>query len=581
MMMKKFFFKRLKYYFLLMLFPTLILLLVSVTTTVRQENRALSALADTHLSNVQQNLDLVISNALYQHDLMSSNPQLNLALQKVLLFSAMDYSDYIFSNSMKAILSSIAKSHPYISSIYLYLDDYTDFFASGKGVCYLDDYYDTSWYSSYLTLPASETLWIESRTVQEFSFEEPREIITVYQRMTYSKGVIVVNIDIEEFREILSSMLTLPQESVHVFNGSQKLLVSTELSEDTADLSALLSAGELPSHKWMRTDSGFGMATVRYFSDFDLYLVSWMGVGAIADKLLELGKWLSLVFLFNCLLIFFLSYETTRRSFTQINHVITSLQNAENGIFPQHGEVPSQDEFGVIMNNVISLFLNTTFLNSQLQEQKYEKEAAQLHALQLQINPHFLFNTLQTLNMEALKLSGGLPSAVNRMIEQLSDILKYSLADPKQPVCLEEEIAYLKKYVSIQNYRFADQFVIYYEVDGELSSLPFMRLLLQPLIENSMHHGIRPRREPGFIKLKIFRRSGRIHFAVVDSGVGMTKERVRQLYDRICDSSSLNIGLTNVNRRLVLSYGPASALRIQSRPGWGTCISFSIPDRGK
>ena len=80
--------------------------------TIRQGNQALCATADNNLSSVQENINLVINNALYQHDLMTNNPQLNLALQKVLLFSAMDYSDYIFLNSMKAILASIANSHP-------------------------------------------------------------------------------------------------------------------------------------------------------------------------------------------------------------------------------------------------------------------------------------------------------------------------------------------------------------------------------------------------------------------------------------------------------------------------------------
>ena len=116
-----------------MLIPTVILFCISMGITIRQGNQALCATADNNLSSVQENINLVINNALYQHDLMTNNPQLNLALQKVLLFSAMDYSDYIFLNSMKAILASIANSHPYISSIYLYLDHYTDFFSSSNG----------------------------------------------------------------------------------------------------------------------------------------------------------------------------------------------------------------------------------------------------------------------------------------------------------------------------------------------------------------------------------------------------------------------------------------------------------------
>ena len=585
MMMKKFFLKRLKYYFLLMLIPTVILFCISMGITIRQGNQALCATADNNLSSVQENINLVINNALYQHDLMTNNPQLNLALQKVLLFSAMDYSDYIFINSMKAILASIANSHPYISSIYLYLDQYTDFFSSSKGVCYLEDYYDTSWYSTYKNLSDDENMWIEARQLIESSYSPPRDIITVYQRMTYYKGVIVVNIDAAEFKQILASMITQQDENFYLLNCNQEVLVSHQGEGDLSiDFSSVFQAYSgpdgLPNHQWMNTENGVCMITVRHFDDFNIYLISAIGIGAMLDKLLELSYLLILVLFFNCLLIFFLAYETTKRSFVQINYVIESLQNAENGIYPGPHEVPFNDEFGVIMNNVISLFLNTTFLNSQLQEQKYKKEAAELAALQLQINPHFLFNTLQTLNMESLKLSCGSPTSVNRIIEQLSDILKYSLADSKKMVNLEDEIAYLKKYISIQNYRFGELFVIYYEIEPGLEQMQVMRLILQPMIENSIDHGIRPLRRLGFIKLKIYSKDGQICFVVIDTGVGMSREEVRTLYERIFDSNSRNIGLTNVNRRLILRYGEKSALHIQSHRGMGTCISFSIPMDG-
>ena len=551
MMMKKFFLKRLKYYFLLMLIPTVILFCISMGITIRQGNQALCATADNNLSSVQENINLVINNALYQHDLMTNNPQLNLALQKVLLFSAMDYSDYIFLNSMKAILASIANSHPYISSIYLYLDHYTDFFSSSKGVCYLEDYYDTSWYSTYKNLSDDENMWIEARQLIESSYSPPRDIITVYQRMTYYKGVIVVNIDAAEFKQILASMITQQDENFYLLNCNQEVLVSHQGEGDLSiDFSSVFQAYSgpdgLPNHQWMNTENGVCMITVRHFDDFNIYLISAIGIGAMLDKLLELSYLLILVLFFNCLLIFFLAYETTKRSFVQINYVIESLQNAENGIYPGPHEVPFNDEFGVIMNNVISLFLNTTFLNSQLQEQKYKKEAAELAALQLQINPHFLFNTLQTLNMESLKLSCGSPTSVNRIIEQLSDILKYSLADSKKMVNLEDEIAYLKKYISIQNYRFGELFVIYYEIEPGLEQMQVMRLILQPMIENSIDHGIRPLRRLGFIKLKIYTKDGQICFVVIDTGVGMSREEVRTLYERIFDSNSRNIGLTNV-----------------------------------
>lgn len=85
-------------------------------------------------------------------------------------------------------MASIANSHPYISSIYLYLDHYTDFFSSSKGVCYLEDYYDTSWYSTYKNLSDDENMWIEARQLIESSYSPPRDIITVYSAHDLLQG---------------------------------------------------------------------------------------------------------------------------------------------------------------------------------------------------------------------------------------------------------------------------------------------------------------------------------------------------------------------------------------------------------
>ena len=105
----------------------------------------------------------------------------------------------------------------------------------------------------------------------------------------------------------------------------------------------------------------------------------------------------------------------------------------------------------------------------------------------------------------------------------------------------------------------------------------FKRLLLQPLLENSISHGIRPSGRQGMVKLKIFRRKDRIHVSVTDNGVGIPREQLLQLRKSLADDTASRIGLNNVNKRLVLTYGPGSALHIYSKEGLATCVFFSIP----
>lgn len=575
-MMKKFFLKRFKNYFFIMLLPTCLLYFVLFFFIINKEINSISIKENHSLSSIETNINLVVDNALYQQDLMTNNPQLNTSLQKMLLFDEMEYGDTIFYNSIKSILRSIANSHSYIDSIYLCLDGYDRFFNSKGGICYLSSYHDTNWYRTYENLDSSITQWVNKRFVKENSYLDATPVLTFYQRMTLLKGVIVINIDIQDFEEMMNTLLSNSNESYYLLNGNYETLAQTKEAKSISFSSLFEKNPNGLKNYWLFSKEGISILSSRYYEDFNITLVSSFSIKQIWDQCKSSLLLFCLTILMDLFIILFLSYTTTKKNFQQIEHVITIFGEAENN-HPVPTTLPTiGDEYDVIMNNVINLFLNTTLLNSQLAEQKYREENAQLYALQLQINPHFLFNTLQTLNLEALRLSGT-PTSMNTIIEQLSDILKYSIVNPNTPVSLEDEINYLKKYETIQRYRFGEQFILYYEIDEELKNYHIMRLLLQPLIENSMSHGILPTGSVGFIKLKIFYRENRLYFAVIDNGCGMEKEERQQLYERINDIQSRSIGLSNVNQRLILKYGAQCGIRIQSKRGMGTCISFSIP----
>ena len=110
--------------------------------------------------------------------------------------------------------------------------------------------------------------------------------------------------------------------------------------------------------------------------------------------------------------------------------------------------------------------------------------------------------------------------------------------------------------------------------------LPVIHLILQPLLENSLHHGIKELPRKGLIKIRILKRSSRVHISVIDNGIGMEKAYLKSLRESLTRTEfgeNRHIGIYNTNLRLILTYGPESALKIQSRAGWGTIIHFSLP----
>ncbi len=237
-----------------------------------------------------------------------------------------------------------------------------------------------------------------------------------------------------------------------------------------------------------------------------------------------------------------------------------------------------RDEYGYIQQNILKTFLEQSYLKMQLSEKRYRMQSMELLALQSQINPHFLYNTLDTLNWISIRLNGH-PNQISTLLESLSSILRYSLGHPNETATLAEEIANTRCYVTIQKVRYANKFDLFWEYDEDAGGLQLMKLLLQPLVENSLYHGIKVKKEGGLIKIRIHRCRDTLHIAVIDNGVGIQPERLAELRQEMSEEGeySAKIGLCSTAKRLSLFYGGRAGLRILSRPGLGTAVKMELP----
>lgn len=584
-MMRKFFLKRVRRYFLCMLVPTLLVFAMSFGILLKMTDSSVKEEGKRTTEAVRIHFEAVVSNVLYQNDLLSNTTRMSVALRKMLWAESMSYSDSIYISSLRSVLGSITSSHDYVDSIYFYLDSCGRYFSSRNGVLSVDAGSDSSWLSYYEAMPPEKDSLVVTR--RSNNLVESIETVTIYQRLLLQKGCIVVNLNMDKLKQMIRTMGTSENETIYILDDQGQILLSTDGEGNEGKLggdffqslyqeggrSALLGDED---GSWMSFGGHQYLVTGEAYEEKGIYIVSVIEDLLRNQRIANMLPVYALIFLGNCLIIVFIAYTITKRAFDQIQYMIDVFDDAEKGVFSRQTKPQIQDEYSVVMNNVLHLFVNTTYLNTQLKERKYRQEATELKALQLQINPHFLYNTLQSVDMEARKLAGS-GSEISRMLQDVSDILKYSLSDSRQSVSVEKEIRYLKKYVEIQKFRFGDRFIIYYEVDEEAENARVFKLMLQPLVENSILHGVRDLDRKGYIKVKIFRRGERLLFSVTDNGVGMDRQTIDELYRHIRDESSESIGLTNVNRRLVLTYGEESALKIQGKVHMGACVSFSIP----
>jgi two-component system, sensor histidine kinase YesM len=586
-MIGSFYFKRLSRFLVYMLIPTVLVCAFSFAIFLRSIDKNLIQEGTKTVSSVTTNFDLVISNILHQNDMLTNSSRVSQALQKMLTQSDLSYWDAIYLDSLRMALNSIVSAHTYIDSIYFYLDSGAYYFSSGDGIMNISISSDASWFGLYGNMPVDETTIIVKR--KQNRMIESMETISVFKRFLIQKGCTIININIEKFRRMLKSMRSNLYESIVILDANGSILLAD--SDKSDDLERIrkcveegLSDNGIPkpekllglSGTWVKMGSGRYLLNIEKYPTENLYILSLISDEARVPFITSALKTYLMVLVANFCLIFLLSFLITKRTFDQIDYINTVFENAEQGVFTDYDEAPVKDEYGLILNKIIHLFVNTTYLHAQLSEKEYSRHAAELQALQLQINPHFLFNTLQTLQLEIRRM---VPDGDDlcAALGNVSDILKYAVSDPQEPVSLLTEIQYLKKYVEIQRFRFGDRFIIYYELDDGVEDAEVFKLLLQPLVENSLRYGMAGIEGKVYIKVVAERRGGRLEFLVEDNGSGMSTEKVQEVITRINSPASGHIGLQNVHKRLVLKYGIDSGLRLASGPGGGTSVSFSIP----
>ena len=216
-------------------------------------------------------------------------------------------------------------------------------------------------------------------------------------------------------------------------------------------------------------------------------------------------------------------------------------------------------------------------LNNLIQENKQaerRKRHAELELLQAQINPHFLYNTLDTIIwlIEADKKQDSI-----NMVSALSDFFRFCLSRGKDIITLEEEQKHILSYLSIQKIRYQDRMDYEVHIPDSLYPYSIPKLTLQPLVENSIYHGIKLQREKGLIKVEAIDMGDKIELIVKDNGAGMTEERLKEMRKVIINGEKVGFGLRTVHERMQLLYGEEYGLSISSTEGVGTTITAVIP----
>ncbi len=330
-----------------------------------------------------------------------------------------------------------------------------------------------------------------------------------------------------------------------------------------------------------------GNAIVSYFdyentsNIFQIYLVKpFSMIYESTENITVIYVWyMSLCAILSVLFTILFSSMFSRR----IHFLKNEMHNVANGNFKLEKKIKGSDEIFDLYSDLQQMVDSIQMLIKVAYEAKIQSESfksdqleAEFKALASQINPHFLYNTLETIRMKAY-FNGDKETA--GLVKKLGKFMRRCLEVKDETVTLESELEFTNSYLELQKARFGERvtYSIYCEVDRNYRILP---LIIQPIAENAFVHGVEGVKSNGNIKIRVYYKNDNVVIDVSDNGQGITDEKLAVLRNRLIKndtSSGKNIGLTNVNKRIKMYHGEAYGITVKSTEGKGTLVSVTLP----
>ncbi|MFX3640766.1 MAG: cache domain-containing protein [Candidatus Pristimantibacillus sp.] len=312
------------------------------------------------------------------------------------------------------------------------------------------------------------------------------------------------------------------------------------------------------------TDFGWKVVGVTYPEEL---------VGNKKDIQYSSSLWGALCLVIALAISVFLSFTLTR----PIKKLDTHMKQVEKGNFDIRIEIEAANEVGKLGRTFNLMLMKIKELMHQIRYEQEMKRISELKALQAQIQPHFLYNTLDSIiwmaEMDKVK-------EVVQMTSALSKLLRSSISSGDELIPISLELQHIDNYLTIQKMRYPRKFTYSIEVDPTILELKILKIVLQPLIENAIYHGIKHKADAGHIRITGKQIDYIVEIKVMDDGVGMDEMKAKTLLtDTKVSNDRKSVGLQNVNQRIVLYFGQNYGLQFESEQEEGTTVTLRIPVR--
>ncbi len=302
-------------------------------------------------------------------------------------------------------------------------------------------------------------------------------------------------------------------------------------------------------------------------------VVQWLPDNVV-NRQINLINFIMLASIVLCMIFGVLFSLVQNRSVNRpILQMAAEMDHVQSGNFEVSLAIKSKDEIGNLGRHFQDMVSQIKALIDTVYKSQIKAREAELIALEAQINPHFLYNTLDSIRWLSYR---NRDYAVSEQILALSNLFRHALNKGQEMTTVGAELDHLKQYVLIQQHRYGDRIEFKTDVDSSVLDVACPKLILQPLVENAIVHGLEKKVGKGQVSIRIFRSDDTMTFEVSDDGIGTDEAAIRESLASEGNSSKA-FALKNINDRIHLKYGPAYGLSFSSRPGSGTTVLCTLP----
>jgi two-component system, sensor histidine kinase YesM len=393
-------------------------------------------------------------------------------------------------------------------------------------------------------------------------------------------GVLVVRIRVNQIVEDVSNGTVLGQGELMIAADRRPVYpLSNGLEWLHQDILPLTNSG---SSYEIRDDRGHQVFISQRKSTYTGWTYySKIPFDTIFQRINKMKNMLVLVFSISLIIMIVLAMRFAKSITGPIEGLIGRMKQVQKGDFsvaaiPDAGVGTnlSKDEVGQLHRTFRIMIQQIDELITENYAKQLTIKESQFKALQAQINPHFLYNTLESINWEA-KMAG--QQQISRMVESLGFLLRSSISHKQSIITVGQELDIIRHYLTIQQTRFEDRLLFELDVSPPVYTCPIPKLSLQPLVENAIHHALERKVDPCRITIRSYEELEHIVIVVEDDGPGMIPEILEQVRQGEVQSKGNGIGLSNIRDRIILAFGEQYGLHIESESGVGTKVFIHIP----